>query len=130
MRPGTHKVSNGFTAFVVDQLDELDVTPRAMFGGVGLYSRGVFFGLLSRDLLYLKVDDATRPDYEAAGMRPFRPYPGQSMTFGYYQVPLDVLESAPEAVAWARRAIEVAQRGAAAPRRLKTASAPRARRAR
>ena len=79
-----------------------------MFGGVGLYHRGVFFGLLARDTLYLKVDDANRPDYKAAGMKPFRPYPGRRGSMRYYAVPLDVLESAPELAAWARKAVAAA----------------------
>jgi DNA transformation protein len=50
---------------VLDQLAEVGaITSRAMFGGV-LYCRGVFFGIIARDVLYLKVDDANRPDYEA-----------------------------------------------------------------
>ena len=55
------KVSDTFKAFVLDQLEELgDVTPKSMFGGVGLYHRGVFFGIIARDTLYLKVGDANR----------------------------------------------------------------------
>ena len=38
-----------------------------MFGGVGLYHADLFFGIIARDVLYLKVDDVNRPDYEAAG---------------------------------------------------------------
>jgi DNA transformation protein len=52
------RVSDGFRTFVLDQLEAIgDVTPKAMFGGVGLYSRGVFFGILAADVLYLKTDD-------------------------------------------------------------------------
>ena len=54
-------VTAAFKTFVLDQLDELgDVTPKSMFGGVGLYQRGVFFGILARDTLYLKVGDPNR----------------------------------------------------------------------
>lgn len=104
------KVSDAFRTFVLDQLDELgDVAPKAMFGGVGLYCRGVFFGIMARDVLYLKVDDRNRADYERAGMRPFKPYPGpQSGTMEYYAVPLDVLESARDLEEWARKAVAVA----------------------
>ena len=106
------KVSDAFKRFVLDQLEELgDVTPRSMFGGVGLYHAGVFFGLLARDTLYLKVDDSSRAEYEAAGMTAFRPYGGRGGTMRYYAVPLDVLESAPELVVWAGRAIAVARGG-------------------
>jgi len=104
------KVSDAFKRFVLDQLEELgDVTPRSMFGGVGLYHAGVFFGLLARDTLYLKIDDSSRPDYEAAGMAAFRPYRGRGGTMRYYAVPLDVLESAPELARWARKAVAAAR---------------------
>jgi DNA transformation protein len=105
------KVSDAFRAFVLDQLDDLgDVAPKAMFGGVGLYCDGVFFGIMARDALYLKVDDSNRPDYERAGMEPFRPYPHRSGTMQYYAVPLDVLESARDLVEWAQRAVAAAGR--------------------
>ncbi len=74
-------VSDSYKRFVLDQLDELgEVTPRSMFGGVGLYHRDVFFGIVAGDVLYLKVDDATRGDYERAGMGPFRPFPDRRGT--------------------------------------------------
>jgi DNA transformation protein len=107
------RVSDGFKSFVVDQLVELgDVTPRSMFGGVGLYCAGVFFGILAADVLYLKVDETNRPDYERAGAGAFKPYRNRSGTMQYYAVPLDILESAPELIAWARRAVAVARRAA------------------
>ncbi len=104
-------VSDGFKAFVLDQLEELgDVTPRPMFGGVGLYYRDTFFGILAADTLYLKVDGTTRADYDSAGMQPFKPYPErQTGTSRYYSVPLAVLESAPDLAIWARKAIAVAR---------------------
>ena len=104
-------VSDSYKRFVLDQLGELgDVTPRSMFGGVGLYYRDLFFAIVAGDVLYLKVDDATRGDFERAGMEPFRPYPDRAGSMQYYAVPLDVLESAGELTQWARRAIDVARR--------------------
>jgi DNA transformation protein len=112
------KVTDAFRAFVLDQLEELgDVTPKPMFGGVGLYCRGVFFGIIARDVLYLKVGDANRPDYIGAGMKPFKPYPDRSGTMQYYAVPVDVLESSIELAEWARRAVAVAESGPATSRR-------------
>ena len=107
--PRSLAVSKAFTSFVLDQLAEVgEVTPKSMFGGVGLYSRGVFFGILAQDTLYLKVGDANRADYKHAGMQPFKPYPDRSGTMKYYAVPVYVLESAPELAAWARKAIAAA----------------------
>jgi DNA transformation protein and related proteins len=107
------RVSDGFRSFVLDQLEPLGpIVAKSMFGGVGLYCDGVFFGLIALDVLYLKVDETTRHDYEAAGSRPFRPYPNRSGTMQYYNVPVDVLESRIELVEWARKAVNVARRRA------------------
>ena len=107
------KVSSAFERFALDQLEELgDVTPKSMFGGVGLYQRGVFFGILARDTLYFKVGAENLADYQRAEMKPFKPYPGPNRgTMKYYAVPLDVLENAPELADWARKAITVARGG-------------------
>jgi len=103
-------VSDGFRSFVLDQLESLGaIVAKSMFGGVGLYCDGVFFGLIARDVLYLKVDDTNRSDYEAKGSQPFRPYPDRAGTMQYYAVPVDVLESRLELVEWARRAVQVAR---------------------
>jgi DNA transformation protein len=104
------KTSETFQRFVLDQFEELgDVSPRAMFGGVGLYYRGVFFAIVAGDVLYLKVDETTRADYVRAGMGPFVPYPERGGTMQYYAVPVDVLESPSELARWAKRAIAVAE---------------------
>ena len=105
------KVTDAFRAFVLDQLDGLDdVVARAMFGGVGLYCRGVFFGILANDVLYLKVDDTNRGDYERAKMPPFKPYPDRSGTMEYFAVPIEILEHASDLAEWARKAVGVAKR--------------------
>ncbi len=107
--PRSLKNSTGFQTFVVDQLEGLDVIAKSMFGGCGLYCREDFFGIIAADVLYLKVDDTNRKDYERAGMKPFRPYPDRTGTMSYYAVPLAVLESKPDLERWARAAVKVAQ---------------------
>lgn len=103
-------VSADFRDFVLEQLAPAGrVTPRAMFGGVGLYLDGLFFALIDDDALYFKADAATRPRYEKAGSRPFCPYPDRpEKSMGYWQVPAEVLEDADELAAWAREAMGVA----------------------
>ena len=86
------------------------MTPRSMFGGVGLYHGGLFFGIIARDVLYLKVDAANRSDYTRAGMKPFKPYRDRPGTMQYYAVPLEVLESALDLAAWARKSVAAAER--------------------
>ena len=110
-KPNPLHVSEGFRGFILDQLEALgEVVPRDMFGGVGLYHNAVFFGIIAGDELYLKVDDASRPDFEGRGMHPFKPYAHRPVTMQYYAVPLDVLESPIELAAWARKAVAAAQR--------------------
>jgi DNA transformation protein len=105
-------VSAAFKSFVLDQLEELgDVTPRSMFGGVGLYRGGVFFGIIARDTLYLKVGDSNRADYTRAGMKAFTPYADRSGSMKYYAVPLEILESPIDLAVWAGKAIAVASGG-------------------
>lgn len=107
-------VSGGFKEFVLAQLGELgDVTARAMFGGLGLYLDDLFFGIVAADVLYLKVDDENRREYEAAGMPPFAPFEGRGGSKHYFQVPVGVLESPTDLVRWARRSVGAAARAAA-----------------
>jgi DNA transformation protein len=103
-------ISKQFAEYVIEQLQGLDrLTSRRMFSGVGLYSDGLFFGLLYHDRLYFRTDDTTRPEYEARGSEGFRPRPNIArMKMRYYTVPADVLEDAEELVKWARKATAVA----------------------
>lgn len=104
-------VSHAFRDYVLDQLDKLGgLSHRAMFGGIGLYQDGRFFAIIWRDVLYLKADGTTRADFEDLGMPAFRPFPGRSASMQYYEVPLAVLESAQDLVAWARRSIAITAR--------------------
>jgi DNA transformation protein len=48
-------VSKNFIAYVLEQLTRIGgMESRRMFGGVGLYAGGLFFGLLDDDTLYLR----------------------------------------------------------------------------
>ncbi|HEX7881021.1 MAG TPA: TfoX/Sxy family protein, partial [Candidatus Eisenbacteria bacterium] len=68
-------VSPDYRDFILEQLNRLaPTTGRAMFGGVGLYVDGVIVGLIDDDVLYFKVNDATRGIFKAAGGHPFRPF--------------------------------------------------------
>ena len=81
-----------------------------MFGGVGIYAGALFFALVDDDTLYFKVDDTNRPDFEARGMRPFRPYGDDGEVMQYYEVPADLLED-PEALRpWVDKSVAVAGR--------------------
>ena len=123
--------SADFLAYVLEQLAGLEgVSDRRMFGGTGLYCEEFFFGLISGDVLYLRVDDSNRSEFTTRGSLPFRPYvdrPRHSMS--YYEIPADVLEDATQCVRWAQRSVEVARHAPVArkaPKAGAKAAAPRA----
>jgi DNA transformation protein len=103
-------VSDDYRDFVLEQLAPAGhVSPRAMFGGIGLYLDGLFFALIDDDTLYFKTDDSNRARYEQAGSKPFCPFPDRpDQSLGYWQVPAEVLEDPDQLAAWAREAVAVA----------------------
>lgn len=117
-----------FAAHALDLFAPLGpgVTARRMFGGLGFYAAGRFFAVGDQDegRIFLKVDDLTRPAFEAAGGQPFTyTVPGQAvMTMAYLTPPDAALEDPEEMLPWARLALEAAGRAAAA----KAAKAARA----
>jgi DNA transformation protein and related proteins len=105
-------VTPTFRTFVLEQLRRVvpAVRDKSMFGGVGVYSADCYFALMDDDVVYFKVDDTNRPDFEARGMGPFRPFGPGGEAMQYYEVPEDLLEDADALGAWAERAIAVARR--------------------
>ena len=101
---------DSFKEFVLDQLGALpELRAKAMFGAHGLYSGDNFFGILDEGQLFFKTDAGSQRDYTARGMGPFTyEMKGKVTTMAYHEVPPDVLETAPELVAWAQRAIQIA----------------------
>ena len=103
-------VSQSYRTFVLEQLERVaPVTARAMFGGVGIYSDGLFFALMDDDTLYFKVDDSNRADFEAAGMGPFMPFGDASHVMQYYEVPGELLEDTDRLRPWMEKAVAVAR---------------------
>jgi DNA transformation protein len=115
--------------FVTHALDLLSllgpVQARAMFGGHGLYARGVMFGLLDDDELFLKTDELCRAGFEEAGCRRWAYVSRtQRIETDYFRPPDGAHEDPEGMLPWAKLALEAALRKAAA----KTAKAARPRR--
>src|SRR5436190_20676947 len=79
----------------------------AMGKGHGLLSGATFFGMIERGRLYFRVDDESRPAYEAAGCGPFRVKGG--LVENYYEVPFEVREDPLVLREWANLAILAAE---------------------
>jgi DNA transformation protein len=91
------------------------IATRAMFGGHGVYRDGVIVGIVIDDVLYLKVDEATRATFEAAGCAPFMyEAKGKTIPMSYWNVPDEALDSPQDFRPWAQRAWEAALRKPAA----------------
>lgn len=86
------------------------ISARAMFGGWGIYRHGLFFALIADGVLYFKVDDSNKADYESAGSKPFVYHSpkGKPMQMGYYEVPEQVMENQEEIKHWVEKSYAVA----------------------
>lgn len=86
---------------------------RRMFGGYGISSDGLTLALLvdlgDGEKLWLKVDESSRPVFEAAGCTRFSYLAkGRLKSVNYYSAPEDAMESAQLMAPWARLALEAA----------------------
>lgn len=104
-------VTDDYLSYCMERLECIGaVSSRRMFGGVMIAFDGLAFALIADDVLYFKVDDTNRPDFERAGMEGFKPFGKESYTMQYYEVPADVLEDDTLLSEWAMKAIDTARR--------------------
>ena len=99
------------------------VTVRRMFGGAGIAADGLTFGLVFDGAIYLKVDEATIPDFQREGSRPFvytrAKSPGKigRASLSYWRLPERLYDDPDELALWAARALAIAERKKFTPRR-------------
>jgi len=87
------------------------IHPRRMFGGYGLFHKGLMFGLVADGVLYLKADETLSPFFEERGLDQFQ-YEKRGKTFkmSYYMAPENIFDDPEEAKIWAVRSYEAAVR--------------------
>jgi DNA transformation protein len=104
----------------MEQFEPLgEIRARAMFGGHGLYCDEVFFALVASGALFLKADEVNRPEFEAQGLKPFRPFEDKSGVMQYYEAPAEMFEDPLELKRWAGGAIAAGVRQAHAKNKKK-----------
>jgi DNA transformation protein and related proteins len=91
------------------------VTVRRMFGGAGIYSDGLMFALVFDGAIYLKVDEASIPDFEREGSQPFvyhRKSTGRiaQHALPYWRLPERLYDDPDELAVWAARAVAIQER--------------------
>lgn len=106
---------------------------KRMFGGWGISVEGVTIAIIadlspkgtgSNEKLYLKVDDATKKQFEAAGGTRFEmESKGKTMGMNYYTTPDETMESPDAMLPWARLALNAAleAKAKAKPKAIKVA---------
>ncbi len=117
--------SDSFAEFLREQLAPLGrVTMRRMFGKTGVFCDGLMFGMVTDNMLYLRVDDHNRAVFKEAESFPPLSYEkkGCTIDLAFWRAPERLFDEPDELVAWGRAALAAARRVAAsraraAPRR-------------
>ncbi len=98
------------------------VTIRRMFSGAGIFADGLMFGLVVREVIYLKADDSTAADFEREGCPPFTYTRGKKSgrprehALPYWRLPERLYDDPEELAAWAAKAFAAAERKQFKPR--------------
>ncbi len=99
------------------------VAVKRMFGGAGIWSDGLMFGLVFDGAIFLKVDATSIPDFERESSRPFVYTRAKSKgrvgraSLSYWRLPERLYDDPDELAVWAHRALAIAQQKKFAPRR-------------
>ena len=107
-----------FATYCCDLLGAIGpCTPRRMFGGFGISTGGLTVALMTDlgqgEKLWLKADDATRAQFEAAGCQRFGTLRGGvARGMNYYSAPDEAMDSPQQMAPWARLALDAALKAA------------------
>ena len=103
---------NNFVAYVLELLEPFgQIKHKRMFGGYGIWVDGLIIAIIADDELFFKVDEQTRPKYEAINSHPFT-YDGKGKTIAmsYWNIPDDILEDNAQLAEFVEDAYNVSQR--------------------
>ena len=103
--------------FLIDLFSDFGpVAIRRMFSGYGISADGTNFALALRAGLYFRADEATIPQFEAEGSKPFQyqqKKSGKVVTVNsYWELPARLCDDSEELTGWAKAALAAAQRAA------------------
>jgi DNA transformation protein len=88
------------------------VTIKRMFGGKGVYHKGLIIAVEVRDEMLLKADAISAPEFEAAGARRwfYEGKKGKPINMPYWSVPEDAFDDPDIMARWVKLAYEAALR--------------------
>lgn len=101
-----------FSEYLVELFAELGVvTIKRMFGGSGVFFDGLMIGLVADEVLFLKVDDETRDQFESRGLEPFvYEKNGRKIRMSYCEAPTEAMDAPEDMKTWAELALAAARR--------------------
>jgi DNA transformation protein and related proteins len=106
-------LSAEYLAFMKDQMSGFGpVSIKRMFGGAGVSLDEINFAIIADEILYLKADAVSEPDFAAEDLEPFT-YEGRNgkrMQMSYRRAPPRVMDDSDEMTLWCRKAFEAALR--------------------
>lgn len=104
--------SSSFLDYIKDLFSPFgDIAVRKMFGGAGIYCDGAIFAISGDDDIWFKVDDVTRAEFEAAGLRAFEvEMNGKTGTMSYYNAPEEIYDDNDALRHWTGLAIAASAR--------------------
>src|SRR5258708_2605369 len=108
--------SDSFAEFLREQFAALGrITLRRMYGKTGVFCDGVLFGMVTDNMLYLRVDERNREAFKEAASSPPLNYAkgGSTIDLSFWRAPERLFDEPDELVAWARVALAAARRVAA-----------------
>ena len=108
--------TDSFAEFLREQLAPRGrVTMRRMFGKTGVFCDELMFGMVTDNMLYLRVDDGNRAAFKEAGSVPPLNYEKQGCTIdlAFWRAPERLFDEPDELATWARAALAAARRVAA-----------------
>lgn len=113
-------VRDSYRDWLLEQLGRVRaVRAKRMFGGLGLYSEDIFFGVVDNDTTFFRTGDSNRSDFESRGMKPFQPMGPDTKPMAYHEVPADVLEDVELLRDWMTKAVLEAVAAKSRPTRRK-----------
>lgn len=90
------------------------ITIRRLFGGKGIYHRGVIIAIVLQGELMLKADAISAPDFVSAGARQWTyAGKGREVAMPYWTTPDAAFDDPDEMAAWARKAYDAGLRATA-----------------
>ena len=105
--------SAGFAEFLKEQLEPLGrISMRRMFGKTGVFCDGVMFGMVTDNMLYLRVDEQNREAFQEAASSPPLNYAkgGSTIDLSFWRAPERLFDEPEELVEWSRLALAAAHR--------------------